>query len=635
MNRYVQLNPIATNLYTPPVDLVGKAMELTQQRYDRNQAIVGEIQNQFIPSLPQDRKRANELQDYYSNQVEQIVNKYRGDYSQASNDLTQLLFRIKKDYGPGGEAGAIIGNYQNYQNWAANSQDLIKKGNVLGEDFNLAHNYYMQQYQGIGQRDPNTGSFNVFSPETLTEYADPEQIVQDVAAKTKPQKFRRLTTQFKNGLKEEAIVEHNGVTPERLYPGFVQALTTDPKYMNYLRQRAKFTGLDPNQLPAAIDSFARSRAQSLSYMDDIQEQRLDRDPLALLYTKHRLQQEANQELVRSFYQQDPTVDVVSREESTITPETFRNAYIKGDRTTVLRAGAPIPILYQKAGAKLDDKPFAELIKDPKYIAATRVDPLLAEAALEAQVMALDKDPATAKRIYAQKYGKNKAWTDQFDRQVVQYYKDNEARNSRFNVISQSIVDPEVNKRVVERLAGRLLDPKRVPVYKIGQDSIGSADEFDLSAEDLFSKDGPAPSVSYVRPGPGGPAAGYQVSTKKGTFVFVDIDTGRKKASDELADGLNPIFFQGKKFGAPMRIGRDERGKPIMGRPEGYYHTNPDNSLEFRLRLHPIDKRGNPTQEPVDVDLQDLYEQWNPEFEGAFGAGATSKAFKLFPLQFEY
>jgi hypothetical protein len=116
MNRYVQLERYKPSLYTPPVDVLGKAMVLTQERYDKNFAAAEELKNQFIPSLPQDRQRANELQEQYSKMVDDTVAKYHGDYSQATNDLTKLLYQVKKEFGPGGEAGAIIQNYTAYQN---------------------------------------------------------------------------------------------------------------------------------------------------------------------------------------------------------------------------------------------------------------------------------------------------------------------------------------------------------------------------------------------------------------------------------------------------------------------------------------------------------------------------------------
>lgn len=115
INRYYQTTPYQGELYTPPLDLVGKAMEISQQRYDKNLATTELIKNNYINSLPQDRQRANALQEKYNSMVDSVVAKYHGDLSQATNDLTKLQYEIRKDFNPGGETGAIIGNYNKYQ----------------------------------------------------------------------------------------------------------------------------------------------------------------------------------------------------------------------------------------------------------------------------------------------------------------------------------------------------------------------------------------------------------------------------------------------------------------------------------------------------------------------------------------
>ena len=322
MNRYTQLNEFRSDLYAPPVDLIGKAMELSQQRYDKNLAIANEIQNNFIPSLPQDRKRANELQDYYSKQVEDVVGKYKGDYSQASNDLTSLLYKIKKDFGPGGEAGAIIQNYKNYQDWMKESQDLVEKGKALGEDLNLANNYFLKNYQGIGQRDPITGSFNRFTPETLTQHVDAEKIIQDVEKSISPQKIRVGRTVFKNGLQTQITEEAEGKSFDRLYPSFSTALQANPGLMQYAQQKARFLEVDPEEVLNYFDDYAKQRASALSYMNTIDEQKSERDPLMLVRERARLAKKNQEELLKSFYQYEPTVDVVNKEQSTITPDNY-------------------------------------------------------------------------------------------------------------------------------------------------------------------------------------------------------------------------------------------------------------------------------------------------------------------------
>ena len=652
MNRYTQLNEFRSDLYAPPVDLIGKAMELSQQRYDKNLALASEIQNNFIPSLPQDRKKANELQDYYSKQVDDVVSKYRGDYSQASNDLTSLLYKIKKDFGPGGEAGAIIQNYKNYQDWMKESQDLVEKGKALGEDLNLANNYFLKNYQGIGQRDPVTGSFNRFTPETLTQHVDPEGIIQDVYKNFKPQKTRVGRTVFKNGLQTQITEEVEGISPDRLYPSFNTALQSNPGLMQYAQQKARFLGVDPEQVLGYFDQYSQQRARDLSYMNTVDEQKSERDPLMLVRERARLAKKNQEELLKSFYQYEPTVDVVSKEQSTITPDNYDQQV--DWKTNVAQALSPLGLVipgaaglafgtqvYAKGAkdeaAKTAGKPFAELLKDPQYVANTRIDKPLAEASMDIQIGKLSSNPNEARAIFDRKYGKDKKWTKEFDRKTVAYYKQNEANNSRYPVITQPIVDPDANKQVISRIAGQMLDPNRVSVYKIGSPGITSAASFGLKSEDILSKDRAIPQAAYAKPGPGLVAAGYQIPTPKGTFVFVDQDTRRQAASDELAAGLNPIFRDGLTEGGIMPIGFDGKEK-VLAIPKVNYILNSNGLLDMRLEGHRVQQKNGSfvlTGEVYPLNLEALYQNYEEDFKGYQGSGASSKNFKLFTEQFEF
>lgn len=253
INRYFQPKPYEGQLYTPPLELIGKAMEISQKRHEINSALAEEMKNQYIPSLPQDRKRAKELEDAYNKKIDDLIGKYHGDLSQAANELNKLRYDIKKDFSPNGEAGAIINNYNNYTQWLKNSQELIEKGKALGNDFNAAHEYEMSRYQGIGERDPNSGSFRNFNPETLAEYVEPDSIIQDVYKNFKPEKFRTSRTIFDGNKRTQITEEHEGILPERLYPSFSAALVSNPKFMQYLAQKAKHTGQSVDEMLGSVD----------------------------------------------------------------------------------------------------------------------------------------------------------------------------------------------------------------------------------------------------------------------------------------------------------------------------------------------------------------------------------------------
>jgi len=62
VNRYSNAQTYQGNLYTPPLALMGKALEMSQQKYDTNLLLTQQIKTNFIPSLPQDRADANTIQ---------------------------------------------------------------------------------------------------------------------------------------------------------------------------------------------------------------------------------------------------------------------------------------------------------------------------------------------------------------------------------------------------------------------------------------------------------------------------------------------------------------------------------------------------------------------------------------------
>lgn len=114
VNRYFNRKPYEGSFYTPPVDLIASQLDFAQKKYDENYAIANQIKSQFIDSLPQDRKAANELQDRYAKSVDDIVKQYNGDFSKAGRGLNDFLYGLKKEYNPGGKAHAIVTRKQTW-----------------------------------------------------------------------------------------------------------------------------------------------------------------------------------------------------------------------------------------------------------------------------------------------------------------------------------------------------------------------------------------------------------------------------------------------------------------------------------------------------------------------------------------
>ena len=111
VNRYYRGSEYRPELYAPPVQFIGAALEQAQKQYDTNFAAAQGMKNKYIQARQQDRSRANELQSQFESRIDQVASKYNGDFSQAGKDLYKLQADMAKLYGPGGEAGAIQNNF--------------------------------------------------------------------------------------------------------------------------------------------------------------------------------------------------------------------------------------------------------------------------------------------------------------------------------------------------------------------------------------------------------------------------------------------------------------------------------------------------------------------------------------------
>jgi len=176
----------------------------------------------------------------------------------------------------------------------------------------------MNNYQGIGEIDPVTGSYNRFNPETLTDYADPNKIIQDVYKEFKPEKYKVGESVLRNGMIEYTEKEREGITAERLNPSFQTALTSDPKFMSYIQQKYKYMGKDGLALPT-VAAYAAQRAQDLSYMNESSISKMERDPLAVAREKARLDKQ-NIDYMMSFQQYGETTNGMLTMEPTFDPD---------------------------------------------------------------------------------------------------------------------------------------------------------------------------------------------------------------------------------------------------------------------------------------------------------------------------
>lgn len=178
-------------------------------------------------------------------------------------------------------------------------------------------------------------------------------------------------------------------------------------------------------------------------------------------------------------------------------------------------------------------------------------------------------------------------------------------------------------------------------YKVGSSAIQRADELGLKSSMLLDDNGKLRkdvNISLTFAGPNGPAAGYKITTDKGSFVLVDDDVNRRTASKQMEAGLNPIYHQGERMGGLMPAGSatvDGKIQQVYARPELRYERNSDGKYEENIYMHPFlptkDGKFEQAGLPYKTTLNEIYDKYLPQFEGALGSGAQKKDRMLFTL----
>lgn len=659
INRYSRRTPYEGSLYQLPVELIASTLEQTQKRFDQNKDIADQIRDFSIPALPQDRERANQLQKQYTTQVDELVKQYSGNYAKASSQLKDLTRKIKRDFNPGGEANAISGNYNNYNTWLKSSQELVEKGKALGADFNLANKYEMGRYQGVGEFNPVTGAYNIFNPETLSEYADMEANIQKSFATFKPEKRKVVRTKFENGKIVKYEEETDGVTSDRLKPSFQQVLATDPKISTYYMQKAKYLGLGADQTKAYIDNYATQRAHDLAYMNTVDSETAVRDPLSLLYARHKLAEDAKKkevEQLRNLWTTSPSVGLPFRKQSEINPDNWRET---------IGVSGPSPETNSVSGMQSNSnfanwlsvglesstkgKPLLDVLFTKDFINKTKIDPTVAKAVWSSLS---SKNP----KAYVDNYltNKNQAWSEQFESQFLHAYQAAEKNHKFVAPALWDIPQVEARTRIVKGIVDKLaMDPSKLTVMAIGSGEIMTAQEAEITPKDFMydmnDKQVLTSDVRIAAPGPGVAGTGHMVTTKKGQYIFLDDYESRNAASAPLTHAANNLFFEGKEItDAPIdmvfqgQAYNGYMGRTVVADRNGMTHEilhaipvllgkDKKPILDSKGNLQPMPKnKYNPADYIVDWrDTQNAY--LRESIQGLSGMGQTKSAGTFFDM----
>lgn len=657
VNRFYQRTPYDIGLYVPPVEVLAETMKMNQEKFDRNYLLIEELKNHFIESLPQDRALANKIQQDWNKQIDDMIAKHSGNYAKAGKDIIGLMSNIKKQYNPGGQAHAITTNLQTYKDWLSRHQERVAKGEVLAGDMNLANEYFMKNYTGVGEIDPVSGTFNRINVEDLATFKDPDSVIQKVLPGFKPEKHKVGESYVGNdGMIHYRERETEGLNPQRLYQGFAPALTSDAELNAYYGQKAKFLGMDPNQVAQGLDDYAKQRAMSLSYMNTSDIHKMQRDPAYIARLKASLDrdnidyqyglQQYGLNVPGSSLVDDGGIRMNHDDWRSPTNSSLADAIFGlpsgtafGPYQTASKAPSIDPSLSSVSSLK-------ELITDPKHEAKLRdrnIDPRLARAFWEGEVKRAGPE-------FAKRYGTDPKYTQKFEKDFVYNLKNEYDKNHRYyRTVENEIPDTQAHNKALHK-AIQLALTKGSTIYlpgnPVGQQSVPDdimETFYDDKKEQLKNLAGLR--VTTVKPQRGINTAGYMVHTPKGSFVVEDPAISRSNLGNELKEALFPMHYGTSTVGGrPIAIERDPKtgekvytvtdasGKQHMTYPVlDYIYDDQTGTVKefYGYTTNPKDPFNNRVLGPDKQPLRYTYDQidalYNQDFQGMFGTGATKSS----------
>lgn len=256
LNRYYKGTEYRPELYAPPVQFIGAALEQAQKQYDVNFAAAQGLKNKYIQANPNDRARANKLQSDFEAKVDSVASKYNGDYSQASKELYSLQNEMAKAFGPGGEAGAIQTNYGIVQDSMKAERERHAKGEVTQQQMAALNRFYEQQAPTT--LDPATGTYSQVRRLDLAKYRDVDEQFTKTLNGIKPRTVERAyrTGRIVNGEVESITKKEQFIDPNEVSNAFESAMWADEGLRQYHYQMAVLMGEDPaKSYQGLIDNY--------------------------------------------------------------------------------------------------------------------------------------------------------------------------------------------------------------------------------------------------------------------------------------------------------------------------------------------------------------------------------------------
>lgn len=653
INKYYNRIPYQGELYQPNVELISSVLDQAQKKYDTNFAISEKIKNRYVNALPQDRAAADQIQGETEKKIDDIVGKYSGDYSAASKDLYRLLGDIEKEYNPGGKAHAIETNYNTYNTQLAGERERLKKGEVLSAQVAALQGHVQRTYQGIGEKDSVTGSYNMLNVPDLAKYVDESKLIDEAYAKTPEQKRKEGKTYFKDGNQYYSEVETQGKPYEVLQQSFSDALVSDNAYINYKDQLNYLTGSQADigqDIMNTADAYASTRA----YMNTSDILKAERDPVYLenLRHGHRMSEAKYKQKLKD----DSTGEVMQNLFGSLNIGENVNRMAGSElganwRTKPSSYSAPA---YNAATGQLypGSDPFTERLVGQSY--KENLYDLMNSGKLKEIAPGVNGNllQAGARKLAAEQGFKledqSEAWKRNFfsanEGEIRDQY-NTDRKNVQAGIADEITLSDDASKVLKEQLIPRAMSGatsvSRIENGKLSEYS--KLGDIGIKQSDLYDDNGAIKKgvkiTDYVIPGQFYDKPAYKAILPDGrSFFITDQNKDRYEHFTEIAQGHDPIWKEGKEWGSSFTMQHGDENIRVVPRmvyeydQSGtahqnlqYYHVTPDGKMDLVTNA----------KETAPASIYDIWNLDSPRVQSALPLGATKKSKTKFILDYLY
>lgn len=285
-SRYEQYQP--SQYLLPKVDLgiLANVLQAKQQRFDTGYELANQLKNKYIDPLQADKPLANTLEQGWQKKIDDLVKEYDGDYTQMYRGLRGLESDINREFSPGGRAGTMQARKIEYSDWYKEQEGRVAKNEILGDQLNAMAQHTLENYKGIGEKDPITGNYKGLGLESINKYVDPFKFGREIIKEMDPHKFSveqdSLNGKYIVRSKESGEV----LKPEEIQNVVGNSLLNNREYMAYIDQYQRSLGhtLTDQELESLVfDSIGGTLGQVYQIDNRETSQTLHPDQVALTY----------------------------------------------------------------------------------------------------------------------------------------------------------------------------------------------------------------------------------------------------------------------------------------------------------------------------------------------------------------